>query len=173
MGKIMADNFQPSDTKTISNLGIEPYIRYEDDRRYFEPDLSEKENIIHAQVVKDSLDPIYISEYDALFSLGRTKSFWSKIIAPESYVSKSGRIFMHCITPALRNQELVDSYISKIENLVKSEQQKRQKFVKYKTKEQEVVDVEGETLVSLLENVQKLHRIVETVDNERFRYSKG
>ena len=97
---------------------------------------------------------------------------------PQKYNDQKGRLFTHQLAPKLGPYELIELQMSRIEEKRKEEKEKHEDERKQKLSweiEQELkeIDKEANALIQMMQNIQILNKIMEQINSERYRYSKG
>jgi hypothetical protein len=167
-------------TKTIDDLGIQTYIHYEENRKYFDEEFASNSRAIASQLSTDIFEPIIVTDYQILFELGTKGSTWSLMPPPEKYNDQKGRLFTFQLAPKLGPTELLELQVNRIEQKRKTEKEKqedeKQKNKKPNWEQQEetkLIDKEANTLIEMMQKILVLNKIMAQIISERYRYSKG
>ncbi|MBM3193628.1 MAG: hypothetical protein FJZ59_05295 [Chlamydiae bacterium] len=167
-------------TKTIDDLGIQSYLHYEENRKYFDEEFASNSRAIASQLSTDVFEPIIVTDYQILFELGTKGSTWSLMPPPLNYNDQKGRLFTFQLAPKLGPVELLELQMSRIESKRKEE---KSKSVLEKngdknpdsegSEEGKHIDKEANTLIEMMQNILSLNKIMAQIISERYRYSKG
>lgn len=167
-------------TKTIDDIGIQSYISYEHNRKYFDEEMISNGRSIASQLSTDIFEPMIVTDYQILFELGTKGKTWSNMPPPEKYNDQKGRLFTHQLAPKLGPSELIELQMGRIQEKRKSEKEKRDEERKKEHRpswesEEEVklIDKEANALIDMMQNIQVLNKIMAQITSERYRYCKG
>lgn len=165
-----------ADVKTIDNLGLQTYIRYEEERSRFGDDI-----LIHAQEVaseltRDVSNPLLFSEFDLLFDLQKRARPWADILPPPTYKDQRRRLFTHQLAPKLGPEERVEAYQDRIEQVrdqLKKKIAENKALVTATKPEEEEMVKDAEKLILLMQDINGFNKMIDYAYKERNRYSKG
>lgn len=147
-------------TKTIDDLGITVYSKYEEDRKYFDEEILSESKSIASQTTLDIFEPILISEHFTLFDINRGKTPFSMIFSPKKYNDQKKRLFTFQLAPKLGPQEMIDVHINRIEGRRDQELSSLKKGKEFeeseKEKEKKREKEEGQEEKSQKEEVEEL-----------------
>jgi hypothetical protein len=167
-------------TKTIDDIGIDPYLAYEQNRKFFDQDYAKSDKTVAPQLITDVTNPIIISDYQMLFEINTKGASWSLMPAPDEYNLQKGRLFTHQLAPKLGPEDLIEFQIGKISQKVEEETNRltpkkrgRAKAKPEVNKELEEIKGEADTLINMMKNIQNLNKIIQQISSERYRYGKG
>ena len=167
-------------TKTIDDLGIQSYLHYEENRKYFDEEFAVNSRSIASQLSTDIFEPILVSDYQILFELNTKGATWSLMPPPPKYNDQKGRLFTHQLAPKLGPYELLELQMNRIEDKRKAEKDKQEEERNQHQKpswegeeEAKQIDKEANTLIDMMQNIQLLNKIMSEITSERYRYSKG
>ena len=167
-------------TKTIDDIGIQSYIHYEENRKYFDEEFIFNGRSIATQLSTDIFEPILVSDYQILFELGTKGATWSLLPPPDKYNDQKGRLFTHQLAPKLGPEELIELQIGRIEDRRKEEKEKKDQdrkkhhLASWETEEEvKLIDKEANALIDMMQNIQVLNKIMAQISSERYRYCKG
>ncbi len=163
-------------TKTIDDLGFQTYVQFEENRKYLDVEFGAQAKQVAGQITTDVFEPLIISDYQILFELNTKGSTWGLMPPPPQYNDQRGRLFTYQLAPKLGPYDLIELQISRIKEKQEEEkeQQKKKHTLSWET-EQEIkqIDKEANTLIQMMQNIQTLNKIMEQINSERYRYSKG
>lgn len=166
-----------SNAKTIDNLGIQPYIQFEEDKKFFDSKLLDDSRQVAGQISKDIFEPILLSEYQILFDIGKQDTRWSSIPPPKKYHEQTKRLFMHQLAPKLGPEDFIDTLVDRLEGKREQEKEERQGSQKKSAFETEnsieEVDKECSKLIQLMQDINALNKMMQHINAERYRYNKG
>ena len=167
-------------TKTIDDIGIQPYIAYEQNRKFFDEEYIKNDKTVAPQLITDITKPVIISDYQILFEINTKGASWSLMPEPFEYNIQKGRLFTHQLAPKLGPVELIEFQIGKITraaddeiSFLKPKKRGRAKVQESSKKEIEEIQSEANTLINMMKNIQDLNKIIQTISSERYRYGKG
>ncbi len=167
-------------TKTIDDIGIQSYIHYEENRKYFNEELISEGRSIASQLSTDIFEPMIVTDYQILFELGTKGTTWGNMPPPEKYNDQKGRLFTYQLAPKLGPSELLELQMGRIKEKQKNEKEKKEEERKKEHRsswesEEEVklIDKEANTLIDMMQNIQILNKIMIQITSERYRYCKG
>ena len=161
-------------SKTIDDLGIGTYTRYENDKATFDERYISDAGHVALQLGTDVFEPLYISEYHLLFEIGTRGALWGMMPPPPKYNEQKKRLFTHQLAPKLGPEEVIEMQINRIDG--KREQEKRKKRQRANIEESEEnddIDQEAEKLIQMMQDINLFNTIIAQVNAERYRYSKG
>lgn len=167
-------------TKTIDDLGFQTYVQFEENRKYFDEEFISQAKDVASLTTTDVFEPLIVTEYQILFELNLKGGIWSVMPPPKHYNDQKGRLFTYQLAPKLGPYDLIELQMSRIEEKRKEEKErynedkKRDKSLSWES-EQEIkqIDKEASTLIQMMQNIQVLNKIMEQINSERYRYSKG
>ena len=102
--------------RTIDNLGIEASIRYARDKEVFESTFIEDSRIVSQKLEIPVGRPYVPSEFDQLFSIGKTIA-WASFYPPPEYFSYAKPLFSYQLIPSLGGYEKLEANEDKLEAL--------------------------------------------------------
>jgi hypothetical protein len=166
-------------TKTIDDIGIQSYITYDQNRKFFDEEYTKNDKTVAPQLITDITKPVIISDYQILFEINKGAS-WSLMPEPFEYNIQKGRLFTHQLAPKLGPVELIEFQIGKISRAadeeissLKPKKRGRPRGPESSTKEIEEIQSEANTLINMMKNIQDLNKIIQKISSERYRYGKG
>lgn len=165
-----------STTRTIDDLGPAPYIRYEEDKQYYDASLLSDAKVIAVQLGTDVFEPLLIPEYHLLFELALKGAVWANLPPPPGYNEQKKRLFLNQLAPKLGPEEFLELLIGKIQDQEKDEEQKRQKRKQPQWEEEsEIKEIkkEAKILIEMMQDIIIFNKILVHINSERLRYSKG
>lgn len=153
--------------RTIDNLGVESSNRYAEDREQYDKSLLPMTGFVPSQTKITSTYPIYPSEFDLLFELGKVGASWGIFQPPSLYRSMRRPLFSGQLIPDLGP---VDSYEGKMEKLRALANREREAR---NPEEGEQVGKEQETLLKLLSSLILHDQLGIDINSRRAQYHKG
>jgi hypothetical protein len=166
-------------TKTIDDLGISAYTRFEEDKMFFEEKFLSDSKEVAYQLTTDIFEPIIGESYKELFDLESRGAPWGLMRPPPKYNQQKKRLFTHQLGPKLGPEELIETQIERIEwqeEKGKKEQEEKRKGASpswEEEKELEEIAKEGKKLIEMLQDINVLNKIIQDITAERYRYNKG
>jgi hypothetical protein len=158
-------------TKTIDNLGIEVYRRYDDDQAGLEANYAADSKQVATRSTLDVFLPIHEGELSSLLELSEKAHPWASLTLPDKYNEQTKRLFINQLTPAMGPQDKLELQETKIEEI------QQESGEKYTTKEEayesEEIALQAKKLLDLLQDIRVLNKIIADVNAERYRYNKG
>lgn len=169
--------------RTIDNLGVEVSTRYAEDQKILDTSLIKESRGIPLQMEIDVSSPFFPSELDVLLHFSALKSTWAAFIAPALYFEQRKKLFTFQSIPSLGSEDKKESQAQKIlaklqnlEKALKKTQDKEEKDQK-KKREQELTIEEEERekkiLVSLLQTITFIDKLIIDINSRRSQYQKG
>lgn len=160
-------------SRTIDNLGMESSVRYAKDTEATDIRFLEDSRIISRRIEVSVTKPYTLSEFDQLFSFGRSVH-WALFVAPPNYESNTRSLFSHQLIPSLGGYEKQEASSEKIlaleDALSKPNKRKKQDQDSQEEKENES---ERKILLALLKCVEKLDRDLDFINGRRNQYHRG
>ena len=104
--------------KNIYSIGQELSPRYAHDQQYLDPESSIELGKRHPSSMIDVNIPCLESEVDRLFETGRANKSMARFVPPAQYTSRHTSNFSHFIVPSLGNEEKVDVYRQKLDDMI-------------------------------------------------------
>ncbi len=166
-------------TKTIDNLGLGAYTRFEEDKMFFEEKFLSDSKEIAYQLATDVFEPIIGDAYKDLFDLESRGAPWGLMTPPPKYNQQKKRLFTYQLGPKLGPEEALETQMERIEwqeKKEKEDQEGRRKGAAptwEEEKELEEISKEGKKLIELLQDINILNKIIQDITSERYRYNKG
>jgi hypothetical protein len=157
--------------RTIDHLGIESSIRYAKDRQLLDTRLIEESKWVPSKTEVSVTKPYVPSEFDQLFSLGRTVQ-WAMFSPPSEYEANTRSLFSYQLIPSLGGYEKQEADADKISAL-EDALHKREKRQGQGQKEQEEEERETEILMALLKCIERLDRTLTVINARRNQYQRG
>lgn len=169
--------------KTIDNLGIDQSIRYAEDQEFLDEKFL-KYAPIHTQTEVDVSIPSYWDQYELLFQTKKRHQSWAEFFIPPFYNEQKKRLFTHLILPFLGSRDNYEILKRKIKERInrdklRYEEEKKKRFqqgLEYDWEEElnrDAAEKESKTLVSLIELINFLDKILEEINSRRNQYQKG
>jgi hypothetical protein len=166
-------------TKTIDDLGIGAYTRYEEDKMFFEEKFLSDSKEVAYQLATDVFEPIMEDSFKELFDLGARGAPWGLMRPPPKYNQQKRRLFTHQLGPKFGPEELLDTQMERIEwqkDKEKKDREGKRKGAESSWEEEkdlEEIAKEGKKLIELLQDINILNKIIQDINSERYRYNKG
>ncbi len=166
--------------RTIDNLGVDVSTRYAEDQRLLDDKFIKESRGIPAQTTIDVTAPYFPSEIDVLLKAQPLQLPWALFSAPLHYSDQKKRLFTFQVIPSLGSEDKKESQaqkiLAKLRSLArKKEEEKEQE--KEKREEQESLFEEEEReqkiLISLLDTITNLDKLIIDVNARRGQYQKG
>jgi len=159
-------------SRTIDNLGMESSVRYAKDTEATDIRFLEDSRIISRRIEVSVTKPYTLSEFDQLFSFGRSVH-WALFVAPPNYESNTRALFSHQLIPSLggyEKQEASSDKILALEDALNKPNQRKKQDLDSQEKDDEA---ERKTLLALLKCVEKLDRDLDFINGRRNQYHRG
>jgi hypothetical protein len=147
--------------RTIDNLGVEISTRYATDREVYDESLIKEARLIPSQTLVTTTLPLYSSEFDMLFELGKRRALWAAFRPPPNYNTSRRRLFAEQLIPDLGSPDFQDAKLERLEAFEKEE------------KDGEEVKKEKEVLTKLLQNLHLFDQLLIDINSRRSQYQKG
>jgi hypothetical protein len=164
-------------SKTIDNIGLQSYVKYEEDRKFFDAKFLDDSQKVASQIGMDVFEPILESEYQILFDIGKKETLWSTIYPPKRYNEQTKRLFVYQLAPRLGPADFIETLMSRVEGKRQQEKEdrsdKEKKFMWEEESPFEEVEEESKKLLQLLQNINVLNKMMQHINAERYRYNKG
>jgi len=158
--------------RTIDNLGIEASIRYAQDQKLSESRFFEDSRLISQKTEISVSKPYVPSEFDQLFSVGRTVA-WASFLPPPEYFSFAKPLFSYQLIPSLggyEKQEADAEKLAAIEDAIEKHRGSRQGGSE---KEKDEEEQERKVIAALLQCIHKLDRTLILINSRRNQYQRG
>lgn len=159
--------------RTIDNLGVDASIRYAKDQELFETSLIKESQLIPQKTAVAVAKPYVPSEFDQMFSVGKTVA-WALFSPPPNYFVFDKRLFSYQLIPSLGDYEKFESDSDKIEALESVFDKSREKSGRgQRDSEREKDEKERKTLVALFQCIDKLNKTLTMINARRNQYQRG
>jgi len=148
--------------RTVDNLGIDASIRYAKDKELFEAGFIEESHLVSQKTAIPVAKPYIPSEYDPLFSVGKSLRWASFSPPPEHLAAYARSLFSYQLIPSLGPYEKQDEDEDKLARL-----------------EEELDDGDDgkkedlQAIVSLFKCIRGLNKILATIQMKRAQYQRG
>lgn len=154
---------------TIDNLGKDASIRYAKDKQLFEPRLIEEAKLVPQKAEIPVAKPYVPSEFDQLFTIERT-ALWASFSPPPESLSSMKPLFSYQLIPSLGGYEKQEADAEKLSGLgdalSKEEGGSQQEDADQEEKERQ-------TLITLLQCIEKLEKSLNLINARRNQYQRG
>lgn len=158
--------------RTVDNLGLEASIRYAKDKELYEPRLIEESKFISQKTEVPVAKPYVPSEFDQLFSSGKT-ALWASFEAPENF-NFMKPLFTYQLIPSIGGSEKQENMIDRLEALESAtDKEKRKRQMAHFQEDEEEGEKERKTLIQFFRCVQALEKTLMIVNARRNQYQKG
>lgn len=169
--------------RTIDNLGVDQSIRYAEDQELLDKKFSQDEHL-YTQTQIDVSIPSYWGEYDQLFETNKRNLAWAEFFFPALFNQQKRRLFTHALLPFLTSDEAYEMCKRKIIEKVQKDkerhqEQKKKRFqqgLQYDWEEEvnrDAAEKESKTLISLIDLISFLDKILMEINSKRNQYQKG
>ncbi len=159
--------------RTIDNLGLDSSVRYARDVEANDARLLEDSKIISRRMEMPVTKPYTPSEFDKLFSFGRSVH-WALFTAPPESETTVRSLFSHQLIPSLGSLEKQESDIDKILALEDALNKPRKKRLgTWDEREEKEEEEERKTLSALLKCIERLDRTLTYINARRNQYHRG
>ena len=158
--------------RTIDNLGIEAAIRYARDKEVFESTFIEDSRIVSQKLEIPVGRPYVPSEFDQLFSIGKTIA-WASFYPPPEYFSYAKPLFSYQLIPSLGGYEKQEADADKLAALEDAIDKQKGSKQDQSDKEKEEEEKERKTISELLRCIEKLDRTLILINSRRNQYQRG
>ena len=173
-----------STTKTIDNLGMDTYVRYALDQEYLDKNLVKDSRYIPSQTEVDVSSPFYSSEFELMFETTRRNRGWAEFYKPPGYGEKRRAIFTFQILPELGSEEMFQLQSTKIREKIERDRKKNKDKQDERKKKGQPADFENDlefkqeekesqALLSLIEKICVLDKILMEINSRRNQFQKG
>lgn len=159
--------------RTIDNLGVDASIRYAKDQELFETSFIEESRLIPKKTEMTIAKPSALSEFDQVYTVGKTIS-WALFSPPPNFYTYDKGLFSYQLIPSLGNYEKLEADSDKIETL----EDVIEKF--HDGQEQDQSDQEREKdekdrqiLLALFQCIDKLNKTLTLINARRNQYQRG
>lgn len=178
------DKMPSSTTKTIDNLGMDTYVRYALDQEYLDKNLVKDSRYIPSQTEVDVSSPFYSSEFELMFETTRRNRGWAEFYKPPGYGEKRRAIFTFQILPELGSEEMFQLQSTKIREKIERDRKKNKDKQDERKKKGQPADFENDlefkqeekesqALLSLIEKICVLDKILMEINSRRNQFQKG
>jgi hypothetical protein len=158
---------------TIDNLGIDASIRYAKDQAAFEAQFSKEAEFVSQKSEISVAKPYIPSEFDPLFSLGKTV-VWAFFSPPTQDLGSGRALFSYQLIPSLGSYEKQEDAEEKLATLQDALDQARQSRGDGASDEElEEEEEEKKTIGSLLLCINRLDRSLSLINSQRNRFQRG
>ncbi|MCH9630238.1 MAG: hypothetical protein S4CHLAM37_02320 [Chlamydiia bacterium] len=182
--ELAGDIMPSSTTKTIDNLGMDTYVRYALDQEFLDKELVKDSRYVPSQTEVDVSSPFYSSEFEHMFETTRRNRGWAEFYNPPGYGTTKRAIFTFQILPELGSEEMFQLQSTKIREKVERDRKKNKDKQDQRKKNGQPVDFEddlelqqeekeSQTLISLMENICVLDKILLEINSRRNQFQKG
>lgn len=159
--------------KTIDNLGIESSIRYAKDMEILDKRIVDESRLIPQKTEVSVAKPYIPSEFDVLYSPGRTM-LWATFLPPPDYFGAPKAFFSYQLIPSLggyEKQEADAEKLESIEDLLKKPFSRKREGEQHQDQEEE--EKERQILTALLQTITKLDKTLTLINSRRNQYQRG
>ena len=174
----------PSKTKTIDNLGLEPYVRYALDQEYLDKELIHDSRFVPKQTQVDVSSPFYSSEFESMFQTTRRNRGWAEFQMPKGFQNTARSIFTFHVLPNLGSEDSFQMIAGKIRDKVERDREKNKKDQENRRNRGEPEDFEedmifdqeekeAKTLLMLMDYILALDKILIEINSRRNQFQKG
>ena len=159
--------------RTIDNLGVDASIRYAKDQELFEAKLINESQLIPLKTEVSVAKPYVPSEFDQIYSIGKTIS-WALFSPPSNYYLSDKGFFSYQLIPSLGDYEKLEDDSDKLENL----EDKFRKWQEDSSEEQsdderEKNESDRKLLLALFQCISKLNKSLSFINSRRNQYQRG
>lgn len=158
--------------RTIDNMGVETSSRYARDRSTLDTKLIDDSRFIPHKTEVSVVKPYLATEFEHYFA-PKTFSFLASFSSPPEYFAYGKPLFSYQLIPSLGGYEKQEADSDKLEALkdviAKSFKEGRQSS----NQEQQEEERERKTLLSLLQTIGKLDRMLTLINSRRNQYQRG
>lgn len=164
---------------TIDNLGIDSSRRYAQDVTQTDTEFFQDSGRVSQQTSVLATSP-RISEFDELFGTLIRVPSWASFSPPPNFTSHARNLFSYQLIPSLGAQSELDTCIELVENYQDDSSRgevKRQTDQEQSRQDnnQEANEEESDKkkILSMLQSVQRLDRILELINSRKGEFQKG
>jgi len=159
--------------RTIDNLGVDASIRYAKDQELFEARYIEESRLIPKKTEISVAKPYALSEFDQIYSLGKTVS-WAVFSPPPNFFLYDKGLFSYQLIPSLGDYEKLESDEDKIETLEDALQKSYERSGRDQSdQDREKNEKERKTLLALFHCIDKLNKVLTAINSRRNQYQRG
>lgn len=159
--------------RTIDNLGVDASIRYAKDQEFYEARYIEESRLIPQKTEISVATPWALTEFEQLFSLGKTLT-WALFSPPPGYLFSGKPLFSYQLIPSLGGYEKMEADSEKLENiedaLHKDHGDSQQDQSEQEWDEQEK---ERQILIALFQCINTLDKALGLINSRRNQYQRG
>jgi hypothetical protein len=164
---------------TIDNIGMPAHNRYAKDKALLDPIFLTEPQLIAPHVPNNSVSSIYSSKWEELFDIQKKNLPWAVFSPPPHFLSRSHRLFSYHFFVCLAQDE-DEGEPSDEENEDSSLFEKKKKALSQlmqlqRAKEDVLLLFEKDRscIVSLLDAIEKLERLLAHIHSRKLQYQKG
>lgn len=159
--------------RTIDNLGVDASIRYAKDQELVGTQFIEDSRLIPQKTAVTVATPYTPSEFDQIYSVGKTAS-WALFSPPPNYFLTDKGIFSYQLIPSLGDYEKFESNEDKIETL----EDPLKKFYERSRQGQsddgqEQNEKDRKRLLALFQCIQTLNKALTSINARRNQWQRG
>ena len=158
--------------RTIDNLGMDSSVRYAKDQEAIDIQMLNDSRLISRKIEISVTRPYVPSEFDQLFSYGRS-TLWALFSEPPQFQSHSNDVLSHQLIPSLGSSEKQEAGIDKLEALEDALNKPKKKKGFFDEREEKEEEEERKTLTSLLRCIEKLDQTLVFINARRNQYHRG
>jgi len=159
--------------RTIDNLGVDASIRYAKDQELFETRLIDESRLIPQKTEVTVAKPYALSEFDQIYSVGKTAS-WALFSPPPNYFLYDKGLFSYQLIPSLGDYEKFEANEDKIETLEDTLQTFHEKSHHGQADyDREKNEKDRKVLLSLFQCIDKLNKALTTINSRRNEFQRG
>ncbi len=171
--------------RTIDNLGVDVSTRYAEDQKTLDTKLIKEARSVQGQAIVDVTTPAFSSELDALLQSEHVQVPWALFTAPLGYNEQKRRLFTFQVIPSLGSEDRQESkaqkILAKLKTLSEKKLKRREEGEEEKEKEREAeqeneydeMEREKKILISLLDTISQLDKLMVDINSRRSQYQKG
>ena len=158
--------------RTIDNLGVDASIRYAKDQELLEPRLIEESRLIPQKTEVTVAKPLELSEFDQIYSIGKTIS-WALFSPPPNFYSRDIGLFSYQLIPSLGGYEKLEADSDKIEALEDVLGKSEEREGRGQDQEKEKDEKSRQTILALFQCIDKLNKTLTMINARRNQYQRG
>lgn len=165
--------------RTIDNLGVEVSTRYAEDQKILDQSLIKEARIIPAQMEIEVTIPFFPSELEALLHFSSLKSSWAAFSPPPLYFEQKKKLFTFQSIPSLGSENKKESQthkiLAKLHSLEKTQDKEEKDQKRKREQEMEIEEQEKgkKILVTLLQTIAFIDKLIIDINSRRSQYQKG
>ncbi len=173
---------------TVDAIDIHAHHRYAFDQASLDPTFLTEPTLIAPHSKIAGISNIFSSKWEELFDIQKRSSTWAHFTPPSLYSFQSNRFFSYCLLPDLyweceneeENPRSTSFELPPLFAFQKTKRPSKKEIVNLaslmqKDKNESMIDFEKDknSIITLLEALEKLNKLLSQIHSKKLQYQKG